>query len=78
MKIKKERKKIINFEDAPSLLAPQHMADLCGISRRRVYEFCLMPESAGGIKSFTIGKSRKIFKEDLINWLESQKGEHYR
>ncbi|WP_068779629.1 helix-turn-helix domain-containing protein [Paenibacillus sp. GM2] len=65
--------KIKRLEDLPDLLTPQQVADYIGISRKRVYEFCQLKESAGGLVSFLIGKSRKIEKQEMVRWLDSMK-----
>lgn len=67
------RKKMIYLADLPDILTPQHVADYLGISRRRVYEFCLLNPAVGGLPSYTIGKSRKIDKADLMLWKEAVK-----
>ncbi|MHA0858224.1 helix-turn-helix domain-containing protein [Paenibacillus sp. CMAA1364] len=59
------RSKILNLDQLPDILTPQHVADYVGISRQRIYEFCQCKE----IKSFTIGASRKIHKADMLIWL---------
>lgn len=66
-------KKMIYLAELPDILTPQHVADYLGISRRRVYEFCLLNPTVGGLPSYTIGKSRKIDKADLISWKEAVK-----
>lgn len=66
-------KKMIYLADLPDIMTPQHVADYLGISRRRVYEFCLLKPTDGGLPSYTIGKSRKIDKADLISWKETVK-----
>lgn len=70
-------KKMIYLADLPDVLTPQHVADYLGISRRRVYEFCLLNPADGGLPSYTIGKSRKIDKADLTLWKEAQKQTHW-
>jgi len=61
------------IDELPELLTPQQVATYLGISRRRVYEYCQLSPDHGGIPSFTIGKSRKIEKSDLIDWIEKLK-----
>lgn len=64
------RKKRVSLEDFPDTLTPQQVADYLGISRRRIYEFCQLNPTDGGLLSFTVGKSRKIKKDSLIDWIE--------
>ncbi|MDJ0288208.1 MULTISPECIES: helix-turn-helix domain-containing protein [Bacillus] len=60
-------------EDLPDILTAQHIATYLGISRRRVYELLQMTEEAGGIKCFQIGLSKRVEKEDFIQWIEERK-----
>jgi len=60
-------------EDLPDIMTPQMVADFVGISRRRVYEYCRLPKSQGGLPSFTIGSSRRIEKADLVDWINRLK-----
>jgi excisionase family DNA binding protein len=69
----KPRNKILALEELPDIMSPKHVADFLGISRGRVYEICQVNIDAGGLQSFTIGKSRKITKDDLIQWIELKK-----
>ncbi|MDQ0880963.1 helix-turn-helix domain-containing protein [Peribacillus sp. V2I11] len=57
----------------PSILTAQHIADYLGISRRRVYELMQMSEKAGGIRSFNIGTSKRVDREDFLRWIEMKK-----
>lgn len=59
--------KILNREQLPDIITPQQVADYVGISRQRIYEFC----QCGQLKSFAIGASRKIYKVDMLQWIES-------
>lgn len=67
------RKKHMNADDLPDVCTPQICADFLGISRSRIYEYCLLAPEANGIPSYTIGASRKIDKVDLLKWKENQK-----
>lgn len=58
------------LEDLPDILTPQQVAEYLGISRRRIYEFCLLNPTDGGLPNFTVGASRKIKKTSLIDWIE--------
>lgn len=64
------RKKIVRLEELSDILTPQQVADYLGISRRGIYEFCLLNPTDGGLPSFTVGASRKIKKTSLIDWIE--------
>jgi excisionase family DNA binding protein len=57
----------------PNILTAQHIANYLGISRRRVYELLQMSEEAGGIRCFQIGQSKRVDKEDFLQWIEQRK-----
>ena len=57
----------------PGILTAQHIASYLGISRRRVYELLQMSEEAGGIRCFQIGISKRVDKEDFLQWIEQKK-----
>jgi excisionase family DNA binding protein len=67
------RIKITKLEELPDILTSKQVADFLGISRGRIYEYCQMNPEVGGIESFTIGRSRKIEKANLIRWIEKRK-----
>jgi len=60
------REKLLTLDRLPDILTPQHVADYTGISRQRIYDHC----QTGDLKSFTIGASRKIDKNEMLTWLE--------
>ncbi|MCY9737939.1 helix-turn-helix domain-containing protein [Paenibacillus alvei] len=58
--------------DLPDILTASDIAKYLKLSRRRVYElFDLSPEM-GGIPNFNIGLSRRVRKEDLMEWIGEQ------
>ncbi|WP_216831705.1 helix-turn-helix domain-containing protein [Alkalihalobacterium elongatum] len=59
--------------ELPNVLTAQNIAEYLKISRRRVYELFQLSEEAGGIRCFEIGLSKRVEKEDFVEWLESQK-----
>lgn len=61
-----------HLDELPDILTPQQVATYVGISRRRVYEYCQLTGDAK-LESFTIGASRKIEKESMLRWIETQK-----
>ncbi len=63
------------FDDLPDILTAQDIASYLHISRRRVYELFQMRESNGGIRSFSIGNSKRVDKQDFIRWIEKRKEE---
>jgi hypothetical protein len=64
---------MISKSDLPDILKAQDVADFLGISRRRVYELLQMSEKVGGIKCISIGASKRVEKNDFLQWLENQK-----
>lgn len=63
------------IDHLPDILTPVHIAEYLHISRGRVYELCQLSPEAGGIRSFKIGGSRRVDKQDLISWINDRKGE---
>lgn len=63
------------IEDYPEILTAQNIADYLGISRRRVYELSQLPEAHGGIRNFDIGNSKRVDKQDFVNWIDARKNE---
>ncbi|PFO04671.1 DNA-binding protein [Bacillus sp. AFS076308] len=63
----------MNEQTLPNILTAQHIANYLGISRRRVYELMQMSEEAGGIRCFTIGLSKRVDKDDFLQWIEMKK-----
>jgi hypothetical protein len=59
----------------PDVLTAQNISDYLGISRRRIYELFQLSESQGGLRCFEIGISKRVEKEDFLNWLERLKKE---
>lgn len=62
-------------ESLPDILTAQHISDYLGICRRRVYELFQLSTEEGGIPNFDIGLSRRVVKEDLIDWIKERKRE---
>lgn len=68
-------KKQYTVETLPDILTAQHIADFLIVSRRRVYELFDIKPEAGGIINFYVGQSRRVEKQDLINWIKARKQE---
>lgn len=68
-------KQYTTLEMLPEVMTAQHIADYLSISRRRVYELFQLKPAAGGIPNFEIGLSKRVDKQDFINWIESRKRE---
>lgn len=57
----------------PEILTAQEISDYLGISRRRVYELFQARPAVGGIPNFEIGLSKRVIKQDLIDWIDQRK-----
>lgn len=68
-------KKSYTMESLPEILTAQHISDYLGICRRRVYELFQLSPAEGGIPNFDIGLSRRVEKQDFINWIQARKQE---
>lgn len=66
-------KKQYTAETLPDILTAQNIADYLIISRRRVYELFQLKPEFGGIPNFDIGMSKRVVKQDFLNWIESCK-----
>lgn len=68
-------RKILSIDQLPDILTAQNIADYLTISRRRVYELFKLHPEHGGIPNFDIGFSKRVDKQDFINWIEARKQE---
>ena len=66
------------LEDKPDILTAALIAGYLKLSPRRVYELMDIAPEAGGIPSFRIGKSKRVFKGDFENWLDDKRGAIWR
>lgn len=62
----------ITFEEFPDILTAKHISNHLHLSKVRVYELFRLSGPAGGIKSFDIGRSKRVVKQDYLDWLASQ------
>lgn len=58
----------MHIEELPDILTAEMISKYLSLSKRRIYE--LMEETLPCIK---IGRSKRVLKADLIEWLESMK-----
>lgn len=63
------------LETLPEILTAQNISDYLSICRRRVYELFQLHPTEGGIPNFDIGLSRRVDKQDFINWIQARKQE---
>ncbi|MCK9324461.1 MAG: helix-turn-helix domain-containing protein [Bacteroidales bacterium] len=66
------------LETLPETITAQHISDYLGISRRKVYDLLREPVEKGGIPNFEIGMSRRVIKQDFIEWINARKHEKAR
>lgn len=67
----------ITMEELPEILTAKHISGHLHLSLRRVYELLQISPTVGGIKSFDIGRSKRVVKDDYLKWLtKKQKGEN--
>lgn len=54
-------------------LSPAEVAEILGVSRDYVYEWCHRSPETGGIPNYKIGRLVKIRESDLKVWIENQR-----
>lgn len=69
---------IVHWDDLPDVLSAQNIADFLGLSRRRIYELFELHPEHGGIRNFSIGKSKRVDKKDFKAWLDDLKNNKVR
>lgn len=57
----------------PDILTAQNIADFLSIARRRVYELFQLSPKDGGIPNFEIGLSKRVDKQDFLQWIAARK-----
>ena len=62
----------ITYEEFPDILTAKHISSHLHLSKVRVYELFRLSSSAGGIKSFEVGRSKRVVKQDYLDWLTTQ------
>lgn len=69
------KNKYADINSMPPILTAQDIADYLNIARKTVYEHFKLPPDRGGMKNFSIGTSRRVMKEDLVQWIELKRKE---
>ena len=72
------KKKYTTWNSLPEYLTAKQLADFLGISRKKIYQLFQTPSVYGGIRSFKMGATNKVNKDDLINWILNKKKEKAR
>ncbi len=57
------------LEELPDVLTAVELSDFLSISRRRAYELMDVSQDIGGIPCLKFGKSKRVLKADLKEWL---------
>ena len=60
-------------DNLPEILTAQNISDYLKISRSRIYEMFQIPPGMGGIPNFEIGNSKRVDKQDFLEWIEARK-----
>lgn len=63
----------MKLEELPDVLTAKVLAPFLSLSERRVYELMDISKEVGGIPCLRIGRSKRVLKTDLIDWLKSNK-----
>jgi excisionase family DNA binding protein len=66
---KQAREKELELEQ-PVLLTAEQVCRIINLGRSKVYELI----AAKQIPSISIGRSRRVLREDLMAWIEKQRG----
>ena len=56
-------------DDLPDVLTAEILSQYLSLSKRRVYELMDLSIEGGGIPCMRIGRSKRVLKSDLINWM---------
>ncbi len=57
-------------QEQPVLLTAEQVCRIINLGRSKVYELI----AAKQIPSISIGRSRRVLREDLMDWIEKQRG----
>lgn len=68
-------KAVYTMDTLPEIMTAQHIATYMGISRARVYELLKLRPVAGGIPCINIGATKRVCKDDFVEWLDSKRKE---
>ncbi|MEV2910513.1 DNA-binding protein [Paenibacillus larvae] len=60
------------MDELPDILTARLISNYLGISSRRVYELFQLKPECGGIPNFEVGKSKRVYKDDLTQWIENK------
>lgn len=60
----------ITIDELPEVLTAKHISEHLHVSKRRAYELMQIKVSAGGIKCFGFGRSKRVMKTEYLKWLD--------
>lgn len=63
----------MTLDQMPDILTADILAKYLRLSKRRVYELMDINPEYGGIPCIRIGRSKRVFKADLIEWLHEKR-----
>ncbi|WP_411954757.1 helix-turn-helix domain-containing protein [Alkalibacillus sp. S2W] len=63
----------MDLKEVQVIMTAQDISDLLGISRKKVYELMNTSNEEGGIPVISIGYSKRVLKEDFLQWLTNQR-----
>ncbi len=63
----------MKLEELPDVLTADVLAQFLSLSKRRVYELMDISDDHGGIPCLRIGRSKRVLKADLLEWLDKRK-----
>lgn len=63
----------MKLEELPDVLTADVLAEFLSLSKRRVYELMDISDDHGGIPCLRIGRSKRVLKADLLEWLNKRK-----
>lgn len=63
----------MKIDELSDVLKAKDIQNFLGISRGKAYELMRISPDVGGIPSIRIGKSVRVLKVDLLNWLNSRR-----
>ena len=63
----------MKLDDLPDVLTAKILSEFLSLSERRIYELMDIADEHGGIPCMRIGRSKRVYKPDLVEWINSRK-----
>jgi hypothetical protein len=61
------------LEEFPDILTAKMISEHLHLTPQQIYNLFRLSPAAGGIPSFSIGKSRRARKSEYVKWLDGRK-----